>query len=136
MGAGTIIEVFAQPEETTLILEDGLQSTGENKIIYDQSGANPTGAISRIRITASGVGYTSLPQAFVGGEVFYSETTAPNFTIGETVTSGSTTGRLVDHDIGASKLVIGKLQSTTDTTTFAVGKRYSHRTIIWCNCNS
>ena len=30
-GAGTIIEVFAQPEETTLILEDGLQSTGENK---------------------------------------------------------------------------------------------------------
>ena len=119
-GAGTIIEVFAQPEETTLILEDGLQSTGENKIIYDQSGANPTGAISRIRITASGVGYTSLPQAFVGGEVFYSETTAPNFTIGETVTSGSTTGRLVDHDIGASKLVIGKLQSTTDTTTFGV----------------
>ena len=40
------------------------------KIIYDQSGANPTGAISRIRITASGVGYTYFPQAFVGGEVF------------------------------------------------------------------
>ena len=29
-GAGTIIEVFADPEETTLILEDGLQDTGEN----------------------------------------------------------------------------------------------------------
>jgi len=119
--AGTIIEVFAEPEETTLILEDGLQSTGENKLLYDQSGANPTGAISRVRITTSGVGYTSLPQAFVGGEVFYSETTTPNFTIGETVTSGTTTGRLVDHDIGAKKLVIAKLQTTTDTSTFTVG---------------
>ena len=119
--AGTIIEVFAEPEETTLILEDGLQSTGENKLLYDQSGANPTGAISRIRITTSGVGYTSLPQAFVGGEVFYSETTTPNFTIGETITSGSTTGKLVDHDIGAKKLVIAKLQTTTDTSTFTVG---------------
>ena len=49
--------------------------------------------------------------------MFYSETTTPNFTIGETVTSGSTTtGVLVDHDIGA-KLVIGKLQTTTDTST-------------------
>ena len=119
--AGTIIEVFAEPEETTLILEDGLQSTGENKLLYDQSGANPTGAISRIRITTSGVGYTSLPQAFVGGEVFYSETTTPNFTIGETITSGTTTGKLVDHDIGAKKLVIAKLQTTTDTSTFTVG---------------
>ena len=119
--AGTIIEVFAEPEETTLILEDGLQSTGENKLLYDQSGANPTGAISRVRVTTSGIGYTSLPQAFVGGEVFYSETTTPNFTIGETVTSGTTTGRLVDHDKGANKLVIAKLQTTTDTTTFGVG---------------
>ena len=58
---GTVIEVFAEPEETTLILEDGLQSTGENKIIYDQSGASPTGAISRVRVTTSGVGYTKLP---------------------------------------------------------------------------
>ena len=119
--AGTIIEVFAQPEETTLILEDGLQSTGENKLIYDQSGANPTGAISRVRMTSSGVGFTSLPKAFPGGEVFYSETTTPNFTIGETVTSGSTTGILVDHDIGVKKLVIGKLPSTSDTTTFSIG---------------
>ena len=119
--AGTIIEVFAEPEETTLILEDGLQSTGENKLLFDQSGANPTGAISRVRVTTSGIGYTSLPQAFVGGEVFYSETTTPNFTIGETVTSGTTTGRLVDHDKGANKLVIAKLQTTTDTTTFGVG---------------
>ena len=119
--AGTIIEVFAEPEETTLILEDGLQSTGENKLLYDQSGANPTGAISRVRVTTSGIGYTSLPQAFVGGEVFYSETTTPNFTIGETITSGSTTGKLVDHDIGAKKLVIAKLQTTTDTSTFTVG---------------
>ena len=119
--AGTLIEVFAEPEETTLILEDGLQSTGEDKLLYDQSGANPTGAISRVRITTSGIGYTSLPQAFVGGEVFYSETTTPNFTIGETITSGSTTGRLVDHDIGAKKLVIAKLQTTTDTSTFTVG---------------
>ena len=119
--AGTIIEVFAEPEETTLILEDGLQSTGENKLLYDQSGANPTGAISRVRITTSGVGYTSLPQAFVGGEVFYSETTTPNFTIGETITSGSATGKLVDHDIGAKKLIIAKLQTTTDTSTFTVG---------------
>ena len=118
---GTIIEVFAEPEETTLILEDGLQSTGENKLLYDQSGANPTGAISRVRVTTSGIGYTSLPQAFVGGEVFYSETTTPNFTIGETITSGSTTGKLVDHDIGAKKLVIAKLQTTTDTSTFTVG---------------
>ena len=119
--AGTIIEVFAEPEETTLILEDGLQSTGENKLLFDQSGANPTGAISRVRVTTSGIGYTSLPQAFVGGEVFYSETTTPNFTIGETITSGSTTGKLVDHDIGAKKLVIAKLQTTTDTSTFTVG---------------
>ena len=119
--AGTVIEVFAEPEETTLILEDGLQSTGENKIIYDQSGASPTGAISRVRVTTSGVGYTKLPKALPGGEVFYSETTIPNFTIGETITSGSTTGVLVDHDKGANKLVIGKLQTTTDTSTFVVG---------------
>jgi hypothetical protein len=119
--AGTLIEVFAEPEETTLILEDGLQSTGENKVLFDQSGANPTGAISRVRMLTSGVGYQSLPQAFVGGEVFYSEETTPNFTIGETVTSGTTTGRLVDHDKGANKLVIAKLQTTTDTTTFSVG---------------
>ena len=119
--AGTVIEVFADPEETTLILEDGLQSTGENKLLFDQSGANPTGAISRVRMLTSGVGYTSLPQAFVGGEVFYTEKTTPNFTIGETVTSGSTTGRLVDHDKGASKLIIAKLQTTTDTTTFGIG---------------
>ena len=63
-GAGTIIEVFADPEETTLILEDGLQDTGENKLLFNQSGANPTGAISRVRMTTSGVGYTSLPKAF------------------------------------------------------------------------
>ena len=119
--AGTVIEVFAEPEETTLILEDGLQSTGENKILFDQSGANPTGAIARVRMLTSGVGYTSLPQAFVGGEVFYTEETTPNFTIGETVTSGTTTGRLVDHDKGANKLVIAKLQTTTDTTTFGIG---------------
>nr|BAR35742.1 putative structural protein [uncultured Mediterranean phage uvMED] len=119
--AGTVIEVFAEPEETTLILEDGLQSTGENKLLFDQSGANPTGAIARVRITTSGIGYTSLPKAYVGGEVFYSETTTPNFTIGETITSGTTTGILVDHDKGARKLVIGKLQTTTDTTTFTVG---------------
>ena len=119
--AGTVIEVFAEPEETTLILEDGLQSTGENKLLFDQSGANPTGAIARVRITTSGIGYTSLPQAYVGGEVFYSETTTPNFTIGETITSGTTTGKLVDHDKGAKKLVIAKLQTTTDTTTFTVG---------------
>ena len=37
----------------------------------------------------SGVGYQSLPLAFVGGEVFYTEETTPNFTIGETVTSGT-----------------------------------------------
>ena len=120
-GAGTIIEVFADPEETTLILEDGLQSTGENKLLFNQSGANPTGAISRVRMTTSGVGYTSLPLAFVGGEVFYSDETTPNFTIGETVTEGTTTGILVDHDKGANKLVIGKLQTTTDTTTFTIG---------------
>ena len=120
-GAGTIIEVFADPEETTLILEDGLQDTGENKLLFNQSGANPTGAISRVRITTSGVGYTSLPKAFPGGEVFYSDETTPNFTIGETVTEGSTTGILVDHDKGANKLVIGKLQTTTDTTTFTIG---------------
>ena len=119
--AGTLIEVFAEPEETTLILEDGLQSTGENKILFDQSGANPTGAISRVRMLTSGVGYQSLPLAFVGGEVFYTEETTPNFTIGETVTSGTTTGRLVDHDKGANKLVIAKLQTTTDTTTFGIG---------------
>ncbi len=126
--AGTVIEVFAEPEETTLILEDGLQSTGENKLLFDQSGASPTGAVSRVRITTSGVGYTSLPRAYAGGEVFYSEdlnyestATKPNFTIGETVSSGSTTGVLVDHDKGAKKLVIGKLQTTTDTTTFSVG---------------
>ena len=120
-GAGTIIEVFADPEETTLILEDGLQDTGENKLLFNQSGANPTGAISRVRMTTSGVGYTSLPKAFPGGEVFYSDETTPNFTIGETVTEGSTTGILVDHDKGANKLVIGKLQTTTDTTTFTIG---------------
>ena len=119
--AGTVIEVFAQPEETTLILEDGLQSSGDDKLIFDQSGANPTGAVQRVRVTTSGVGYTSLPKAFAGGEVFYTEETTPEFTIGETVTSGTTTGILVDHDIGAKKLVIGKLQGTTDTTTFAVG---------------
>ena len=119
--AGTLIEVFADPEETTLILEEGLQSTGENKILFDQSGANPTGSIQRVRMITSGVGYQKLPLAFVGGEVFYSETTTPNFTIGETVTSGSTTGRLVDHDKGANKLIIAKLQTTTDTTTFQVG---------------
>jgi len=119
--AGTLIEIFAEPEETTLILEDGLQSTGENKLLFDQSGANPTGAISRVRMITSGVGYTSLPQAFVGGEVFYSEETTPNFTIGETVTSGTTTGRLVDHDKGVNKLIIAKLQTTTDTTTFGIG---------------
>ena len=118
---GTVIEVFADPEETTLILEDGLQSTGENKILFDQSGANPTGAIERVRMLTSGIGYQKLPQAFVGGEVFYSETTTPNFTIGETITSGTTTGRLVDHDKGANKLIIAKLQTTTDTTTFVVG---------------
>ncbi len=125
--AGTIIEVFAQPEETTLILEDGLQSTGEDKILYDQSGANPTGAISRVRVTTSGVGYTKLPKAYPGGEVFYSEDLdyvstieKANFAIGETVTSGTTTGVLVDHDKGAKKLIIGKLQTTTDTTTFGV----------------
>ena len=56
--SGTVIEVFAEPEETTLILEDGLQSTGENKLLYDQSGANPTGSVSRVRVTTSGVGYT------------------------------------------------------------------------------
>ncbi len=120
--AGTLIEVFAEPEETTLILEDGLQSTGENKLLFDQSGASPTGAVSRVRITTSGVGYTSLPRAYAGGEVFYSDTTTPNFTIGETVTAGTTTGILVDHDKGANKLVIGKLQTTTDTTTFSVGQ--------------
>lgn len=119
--AGTLIEVFADPEETTLILEEGLQSTGENKILFDQSGANPTGSIQRVRMITSGVGYQKLPLAFVGGEVFYSETTTPNFTIGETVTSGTTTGRLVDHDKGANKLIIAKLQTTTDTTTFQVG---------------
>lgn len=119
--AGTVIEVFAEPEETTLILEDGLQSTGENKVLYDQSGANPTGSVSRVRVTTSGLGYTSLPRAYAGGEVFYSEKIAPNFTIGETVTSGSTTGILVDHDKGANKLIIGKLQTTTDTSTFSVG---------------
>ena len=126
--AGTIIEVFAQPEETTLILEDGLQSTGENKLLFDQSGANPTGAIERVRMTSSGVGFTSLPEAYPGGEVFYSEdldyvssTTKPNFQIGETVTSGSTTGIVVDHDKKIKKLVIGKLPTTSDTTTFSVG---------------
>lgn len=119
--AGTLIEVFADPEETTLILEKGLQSTGENKILFDQSGANPTGSIQRVRMITSGVGYQKLPLAFVGGEVFYSETTTPNFTIGETVTSGTTTGKLVDHDKGANKLIIAKLQTTTDTTTFQVG---------------
>jgi len=119
--AGTIIEVFAEPEETTLILEDGLQSTGENKIIFNQSGANPTGAISRVRVTTSGVGYTKLPKAYPGGEVFYSETTTPSFTIGETLTSGTTTGVLVDHDTQIRKLVIGKLHTTTDVTTFGVG---------------
>ena len=119
--AGTVIEVFAQPEETTLILEDGLQSSGDDKLIFDQSGANPTGSVQRVRITTSGVGYTSLPKAFAGGEVFYTEETTPEFTIGETVTAGTTTGILVDHDIGAKKLVIGKLQTTTDTTTFSVG---------------
>ena len=129
-GTGTIIEVFAEPEETTLILEDGLQATGENKIIYDQSGASPTGAISRVRMTTSGVGYTSLPIAYPGGEIFYSTASfipfvsdeiTPEFVIGETITSGSTTGILVDHDKGAKKLVIGKIQTTTDTTTFSVG---------------
>jgi len=127
-GANTIIEVFAEPEETTLILEDGLQVTGENKIIYDQSGANPTGAISKVRVKTSGVGYTSLPKIYPGGEVFYNEdldytpsATKSNFIIGETVTSGSTTGILVDHDKGADKLIIGKLQTTTDTTTFSIG---------------
>ena len=45
---GTVIEVFADPEETTLILEDGLQSTGENKVLFDQSGANPTGSIQEL----------------------------------------------------------------------------------------
>lgn len=119
--AGTLIEVFADPEETTLILEEGLQSTGENKILFDQSGANPTGSIQRVRMITSGVGYQKLPLAFVGGEVFYSETTTPNFTIGETITSGTTTGKLVDHDKGANKLIIAKLQTTTDTTTFQVG---------------
>ena len=119
--AGTVIEVFAEPEETTLILEDGLQSTGENKLLYDQSGANPTGSVSRVRVTTSGVGYTSLPRAYAGGEVFYSEKITPNFTIGENITSGTTTGVLVDHDKGANKLVIGKLQTTTDTSTYVVG---------------
>ena len=119
---GTIIEVFAQPEETTLILEDGLQSTGEDKVLFDQSGANPTGSISRVRMLTSGVGYQKLPEAFVGGEVFYEdEGFVDLFTIGETVTSGTTTGRLVDHDKGANKLIIAKLQGTTDTTTFTVG---------------
>ena len=118
---GTVIEVFAEPEETTLILEDGLQSTGENKLLYDQSGANPTGSVSRVRVTTSGVGYTSLPRAYAGGEVFYSEKITPNFTIGENITSGTTTGVLVDHDKGANKLVIGKLQTTTDTSTYVVG---------------
>ena len=119
---GTIIEVFADPEETTLILEDGLQSTGENKLLFNQSGANPTGSISRVRMLTSGVGYQKLPEAFVGGEVFYEdEGFVDLFTIGETVTSGTTTGRLVDHDKGANKLIIAKLQGTTDTTTFAVG---------------
>ena len=66
--------------------------------------------------------------------MFYSETTIPNFTIGETVTSGSTTGVLVDHDKGAKKLVIGKLQTTTDTSTFAVGGTVTGAR--WCNCNS
>ena len=61
----------------------------------------------------SGVGYHISPQAFVGGEVFYEEEGfVGNFTIGETVTSGTTTGRLVDHDKGANKLIIAnyKLQ--------------------------
>ena len=108
---GTIIEIFAQPEETTLILEDGLQSTGENKLLFDQSGANPTGSISRVRMLTSGIGYQKLPEAFVGGEVFYEdEGFVDLFTIGETVTSGTTTGRLVDHDKGANKLIIAKLQ--------------------------
>ena len=128
--AGTIIEVFAQPEETTLILEDGLQSTGENKLLFDQSGANPTGAIERIRITTSGVGFTSLPRAYPGGEVFYSEKVTPNFTIGETVTSGSTTGILVEHDTEVKKLVIGKLHTTTDTTTFSVGDTITGSTTL------
>ena len=119
---GTVIEVFADPEETTMILEDGLQSTGEDKVLFDQSGANPTGSIQRVRMLTSGIGYQRLPQAFVGGEVFYEdEGFVGEFTIGETVTSGSTTGRLVDHDKGANKLVIAKLQGTTDTTTFQVG---------------
>ena len=79
-------------------------------------------------MTSSGVGFTSLPKAYPGGEVFYSEdldyvstTVKPNFLIGETVTSGSTTGVLVDHDKKIGKLVIGKLPSTSDTTTFSIG---------------
>ena len=131
-GVGTVVWVMAQPDDTNIILEAG---TGEGNLIYDQSGASPTGSIRRATVNAGGVGYTSLPKTYVGGEVFYTDTgeiplstntaySGKSFQVGEYLTNaGETTtwGVILEHDSEIRKLVVGKLSDSTETTAPAIG---------------
>ena len=131
-GVGTVVWVIAQPDETNLILEDGL---GEGNLIYDQSGPSPTGAIKRTTVNAGGVGYTSLPKTYVGGEIFYIDTgeiplstnaiySGKSFQEGEYLTNAGETvtwGVVLEHDSEIRKLVIGKLPESEETTAPAIG---------------
>jgi len=118
-GAGTVVHIYAQPDETNLTLEDG------GALIYDQSGADPTGAIAKATIFSGGVGYTSLPKAYVGGEIFYTETaTTPDFLVGESLVNaggGTIWGTILDHDVEVRKLVVAKESTSSVNTQPSVG---------------
>ena len=121
--AGTNILIFAQPEETHLVLEDG---TGEGNLIYDQSGPSPTGSVARVNVLDKGYGFTSLPKVYAGGHIFYKEYKPlsglgkdNDFRVGDTLVdnTGSTTwGTVVEHDTEIRKLVIAKSRTSTVTT--------------------
>ena len=120
--AGTEVLVYAQPDETNIILESG---TGEGNLLYDQSGADPTGSVSRVSILDEGYGFTSLPKVYVGGNIFYTDTgTTPAFAVGDLLTdnAGSTTwGTIVEHDEDIRKVVVAKSRTATHTTKPSVG---------------
>ena len=119
---GQKILVFPQPDETNLVLEDG---TGGGNLLYDQSGADPTGSIKRVTVLDEGYGFTSLPKAFVGGHIFYTDTgTTPAFNVGDSLTDNAGTtewGTIVEHDTAIRKLVVGKSRTVTHTTKPAIG---------------